>query len=142
MVAQRPTGRRGRRPNPVDAEPARRGLVDRGARGSLETPAALITVTGRAVGEALVALVDSGNDDGPKLGVVATLLASCRLLVGVRRFRAEPVPGRESVPGPGDRRGDELSTMSSLTDAANTGALLVTSRYPLPSVSASRQNQA
>jgi hypothetical protein len=32
--------------------------------------------------------------------------------------------------------------MSSLTDAANTGALLVTSRYPLPSVSASRQNQA
>lgn len=32
--------------------------------------------------------------------------------------------------------------MSSLTEAANTGALLVTSRYPLPSVSASRQNQA
>lgn len=81
--------------------------------------------------------MDSGNDDGPKLAVIATLLASCRLLVVFEDFEQNLSPGGKAFLDLAIGK-----VMSSLTDAANTGALLVTSRYSLPSVSASRQNQA
>jgi tetratricopeptide (TPR) repeat protein len=106
-------------------------------------PTALIDATAAAAGEALsrigdptqVAalrqardrLTDPGSDDGPKLAVVAGLLASQRLLVVFDDFEQNLTPGGEAFLGPAIEE-----VITGLGDAADTGALLVTCRYPLP----------
>jgi CHAT domain/TIR domain len=102
-------------------------------------PAALITATARTLDEALARtrdtaqaaalarLTDPGADDGPKLAVIAGLLASCRLLVVFDDFEQNLTPGGEAFLDPAI---DEVIT--GLADSADTGALLLTCRYPLP----------
>jgi hypothetical protein len=67
------------------------------------------------------------GDDGPKLAVVAGLLAGDRLLVVFDDFEQNLTPGGDSFLDPAF---DDILT--GLADAAGTGALLVTCRYPLP----------
>ena len=73
-------------------------------------------------------LTDPGSDDGPKLAVVAGLLASQRLLVVFDDFEQNLTPGGEAFLDPAIEE-----VIAGLGDAADTGALLVTCRYPLPS---------
>ena len=80
-----------------------------------------------ALRAALGRLADPGSDDGPKLAVVARLLATQRLLVVFDDFEQNLTAGGEAFLDPAI---DEAIT--SLADAAEAGALLVTCRYPLP----------
>ena len=72
-------------------------------------------------------LTDPGSDDGPKLAVIAALLARQRLLVVFDDFEQNLAPGGDGFLDPAS---DEVIT--GLADAAGQGALLVTCRYPLP----------
>ena len=106
-------------------------------------PAALITATSRALevalgrpgGPALVGiwqaaaalLADPGTDDGPKLAAIGGLLGGQRLLIVFDDFEQNLSPGGDEFLDPAI---DEVIT--ALADAADTGALLVTCRYPLP----------
>ena len=105
-------------------------------------PAALIAAVARAVAEGIARAGDpvrgaglraaleelaAPGDDGPKLAVVAGLLAEDRLLVVFDDFEQNLTPGGEEFLDPAF---DDILT--ALADAAGTGALLVTSRYPLP----------
>jgi CHAT domain/AAA ATPase domain len=76
---------------------------------------------------ALAVLSDPDRDDGPKLGVIAALLNRERLLVVFDDFERNLGPGGEAFL---DLATDEMIT--ALADAAETGALLITCRYPLP----------
>jgi tetratricopeptide (TPR) repeat protein len=76
---------------------------------------------------ALARLADPGSDDGPKLAAIAALLADHRMLVVFDDFEQNLTPGGEAFADPAF---DEMIT--GLADAAETGALLVTCRYPLP----------
>ena len=76
---------------------------------------------------ALAVLSDPDRDDGPKLGVIAALLNRERLLVVFDDFEQNLGPGGEAFLDPAT---DEMIT--ALADAAETGALLITCRYPLP----------
>ena len=106
-------------------------------------PTALITATATALNDVLpritdpaqadalrrvlVRLADPGTDDGPKLAAIIGLLASQRLLVVFDDFEQNLTPGGDAFLDPAI---DEVIT--GLADAAETGALLVTCRYPLP----------
>ena len=72
-------------------------------------------------------LADPGMDDGPKLAAVAGLLADCQLLVVFDDFEQNLSPGGDEFLDPAI--GEALTT---LADAAQAGALLVTCRYRLP----------
>jgi CHAT domain/SEFIR domain/AAA ATPase domain len=106
-------------------------------------PTALITATIDAIGqampqirnraqaEALAAvregLADPRGDDGPKLEAVAGLLGRHRLLVVLDDFE------QNLTAGGGDFLDHGIGqAITALADAADTGALLVTCRYPLP----------
>jgi hypothetical protein len=95
------------------------------------TAAALTTATPQtsdpAVRQAVEWLADRAGDDGPKLAAVASLLAGQRLLVVFDDFEQNLTPGGDAFLDPAI---DEVIT--ALADAAGTGALLVTCRYPLP----------
>ncbi len=80
-----------------------------------------------ALGDALARLTDPASDDGPKLAAIAELLASQRLLVVFDDFEQNLTPGGQAFLDPAI---DEVIT--GLADAADTGALLLTCRYPLP----------
>jgi hypothetical protein len=80
-----------------------------------------------ALREALARLADQGSDDGPKLAAIAGLLPSQRLLVVFDDFEQNLSPGGDAFLDPAI---DEVIT--SLAESAETGALLVTCRYPLP----------
>jgi tetratricopeptide (TPR) repeat protein len=106
-------------------------------------PTALITATASAIDDALprVAdpalatalsqarglLADPGRDDGPKLATVAELLTRCRLLAVFDDFEQSLTPGVQEFRDPAIG-----TVITALADAAQTGALLVTCRYPLP----------
>ena len=105
-------------------------------------PAALITAAAGAVDRALGHVSDPARasglraardeltgpgDDGPKLAVVAGLLAEERLLVVFDDFEQNLTPGGDAFTDPAF---DEIFT--ALAEAAQTGALLVTCRYRLP----------
>ena len=77
--------------------------------------------------EALDLLADPGSDDGPKLAAVAGLLADSRLLVVFDDFEQNLTAGGEAFLDPAIGE-----VITALADAAETGALLVTCRYPLP----------
>src|ERR1017187_10336415 len=72
-------------------------------------------------------LADPGSDDGLKLAAVAALLTVCRLLVVFDDFEQNLTSGGHGFLDPVI---DDVIT--DLADAAQTGALLITSRYPLP----------
>jgi tetratricopeptide (TPR) repeat protein len=102
-------------------------------------PTALITAATRAIrealdsagelawGGALAELAAPGTDDGSRLAVIARLLATQRLLVVFDDFEQNLTAGGAEFADPAI---DEVIT--GLADAATTGALLVTCRYPLP----------
>ena len=102
-------------------------------------PSALITATAHALSTARPGtvsprmaaaarrLADAGIDDGPKLAAVAGLLQSCRLLVLFDDFEQNLTPGGQDFLDPAAGE-----VITALADAAGTGALLVTCRYPLP----------
>ncbi len=105
-------------------------------------PAALIAAVIRAVAEGVARAGDparaaglraaleelaAGGDDGPKLAVVTGLLAEHELLVVFDDFEQNLTPGGDSFLDPAF---DDILT--GLADAAGTGAVLVTCRYPLP----------
>ena len=80
-----------------------------------------------ALARAAEVLTDLGSDDGPKLAAVTGLLAGCRLLVVFDDFEQNLTPGGQEFLDPATSE-----VMTTLADAAQTGALLVTCRYPLP----------
>jgi tetratricopeptide (TPR) repeat protein len=84
--------------------------------------------SGRAAGlrSALAQLAVTG-DDGPKLAVVAGLLAEHELLVVFDDFEQNLTPGGQEFADPAF---DDIFT--GLAEAAGTGGLLVTCRYALP----------
>src|ERR1022692_27117 len=102
-------------------------------------PTALIIATARAIGETVPSggdpaqvaalsqvrdlLADRDSDDGPKLAAVATLLTVCRLLVVFDDFEQNLTPGGHGFLDPVI---DDVIT--DLAEAAQTGALLLTSR--------------
>ena len=105
-------------------------------------PTALITAVARVLAEAISRISDSTRatelraaldwltapgDDGPKLAVIAELLANQKLLVVFDDFDPNLAPGGEAFADPAF---DEIIT--ALAEAAETGALLITSRYRLP----------
>jgi len=102
-------------------------------------PTALITATAQAIAAAgfggaspaLAAaaelLADPTIDDGPKLAVIVSLLKACRLLLLFDDFEQNLTPGGQDFLDPA---AEEIIT--ALSDAAETGALLVTCRYRLP----------
>ena len=106
-------------------------------------PTALITATADAItdaapritdpdlaaslAQAAKMLTDPGTDDGPKLAAITSLLATCRLLVVFDDFEQNLTTGGDEFLDPAV---GEAITM--LADAAQTGALLITSRYRLP----------
>jgi AAA ATPase domain len=106
-------------------------------------PTALIGATAQALHDGLPGVVDPGKaevlravlarltdpstDDGPKLAAVAFLVRTQRLLVAFDDFEQNLSPGGETFLDPAI--GDMLTA---LADAAQTGALLLTCRYPLP----------
>ena len=102
-------------------------------------PAALIAVVAQAIagsprsaGSAglrrhLDVLADPGTDDIPKLTAVARVLRDHRLLLLLDDFEQNLTPGGGAFLDPPV---DEVVT--ALAEAAETGALLVTCRYPLP----------
>jgi hypothetical protein len=106
-------------------------------------PTALIAATAQAIAETLPditdraqeallrqafgLLTDQASDDGPKLNVVGALLARCRLLVVFDDFEQNLTSGGQDFLDP--VAGDILTA---LADAAQTGGLLITCRYPLP----------
>ncbi len=106
-------------------------------------PAALITGVARALEEAAARaggpagaealragaawLADPGHDDGPKLAAIAGLLKSHQLLLVFDDFEQNLTAGGDAFADPAV---DEVIT--GLADAAETGGLLVTCRYPLP----------
>ncbi len=106
-------------------------------------PTSLIAATAQTITETLPGLVDNtqaallrqagalltdqASDDGPKLNVVAALLARCRLLVVFDDFEQNLTPGGQDFLDPA--MGEVISA---LADKAETGGLLVTCRYPLP----------
>src|ERR1022692_1186501 len=106
-------------------------------------PTALIIATASAIGETVPRwadpsqlaalsevrelLADPGSDDGLKLAAVAALLTVCRLLVVFDDFEQNLTSGGHGFLDPVI---DDVIT--DLADAAQTGALLITSRYPLP----------
>ena len=106
-------------------------------------PAALITGVARALDEAAARagdraeadalragaawLADPGHDDGPKLAAITGLLKSHQLLVVFDDFEQNLTAGGDAFADPAV---DEVIT--GLADAAETGALLITCRYPLP----------
>ena len=75
----------------------------------------------------LARLTDPSTDDGPKLAAVAFVLRTQQLLVAFDDFEQNLSPGGETFLDPAI--GDMLTA---LADAAQTGALLLTCRYPLP----------
>ena len=106
-------------------------------------PTAIITATATALDEALPRISDPASaralagvlarladlriDDGPKLAEIIGLLASQRLLVVFDDFEQNLTPGGDAFLDPA------ISEMiTALADAAETGALLITCRYPLP----------
>ena len=106
-------------------------------------PAALITGVARALEEAAARagdraeadalrtgaawLADPGHDDGPKLAAITGLLKSHQLLLVFDDFEQNLTAGGDAFADPAV---DEVIT--GLADAAETGGLLVTCRYPLP----------
>ena len=106
-------------------------------------PTALIAATAAALGEALprvtdpararalsgvlARLGDPGTDDGPRLAEIIGLLASQRLLLVFDDFEQNLTPGGDAFLDPAI---GEMIT--GLADAAETGGLLVTCRYPVP----------
>jgi hypothetical protein len=106
-------------------------------------PTGLIAATAQAITEALPEVTDSAqaallrqagalltdpaSDDGPKLNVVAALLARCRLLVVFDDFEQNLTPGGQDFLDPAIGE-----VITALADKAETGGLLVTCRYPLP----------
>ena len=105
-------------------------------------PTAVITAVARAVDQALpvagdparaaglravLAALAGPGDDGPKLAAVAGLLAEYELLVVFDDFEQNLSAGGEGFADPAF---EEIFT--ALADAAGTGGLLVTCRYPLP----------
>ncbi len=105
-------------------------------------PAALIAAVTRAVQEGIARAGDPARaaglraaldelaapgDDGPKLAVVAGLLAEHELLVVFDDFEQNLTRGGEEFTDPAF---DDILT--NLADAAGTGGLLVTCRYALP----------
>jgi tetratricopeptide (TPR) repeat protein len=80
-----------------------------------------------ALRSVLTALTDPDSDDGPKLAAISWMLATRRLLVVFDDFEQNLIPGGEAFL---DLAIDDV--MVGLAAAADTGALLVTSRYPLP----------
>ena len=105
-------------------------------------PATLITAVARAVQEGIARAGDPARaaglraaleelaapgDDGPKLAAVAGLLAEDRLLLVFDDFEQNLTPGGQEFTDPAF---DDILT--GLADAAGTGGLLITCRYPLP----------
>jgi tetratricopeptide (TPR) repeat protein len=106
-------------------------------------PTALIDAVGQVIDQALpraggpaqaavlegarAMLTDLGGDDGPKLAAIAGLLADRPLLVVFDDFEQNLTVGGEAFL---DLAVDEVIT--ALAGAAETGALLLTCRYPLP----------
>ena len=106
-------------------------------------PTALITATANVITEALPRITDAALaaslrqagslltdrdlDDGPKLAVVTGLLAECRLLVVLDDFEQNLTPGGQDFLDPAFGE-----VLDALADAAQTGGLLITCRYPLP----------
>ena len=84
-------------------------------------------VRARALAGVLVRLADPGIDDGPKLAGIAGLLATQRLLVVFDDFEQNLSPGGDAFLDPAISE-----VIAALADAAETGGLLVTCRYPLP----------
>ena len=72
-------------------------------------------------------LADPSIDDRPKLAAIGALLKSRRLLVIFDDFEQNLSPGGEAFLDPA---AEEVIT--ALVGAADTGALLITCRYPLP----------
>ena len=72
-------------------------------------------------------LADPGIDDEPKLAAVAGLLAARQLLVVFDDFEQNLTAGGQDFLDPAISE-----VMSMLAEAARTGALLITCRYPLP----------
>ena len=106
-------------------------------------PTALIGAVARAADEAIaqaggpaqagglraaLEVLAGPGDDGPKLHAVAGLLAGQRLLVVLDDFEQNLTGGGEGFADPAF---EEIFT--ALAEAAETGGLLVTCRYPLPS---------
>jgi len=106
-------------------------------------PTALISATARALHEALTRtgdaavgpalrdalarLADPDSDDGPKLAAITELLGAARLLVVFDDFEQNLTTGGDAFLDPAI---DDVIT--GLADSADTGALLLTCRYPLP----------
>src|ERR1039457_4749026 len=97
--------------------------------GALDQALPRITDPARAAAlrAALDTLAGTGGDDGPRLAAVAALLGSQQLLVVFDDFEQNLTPGGDGFLDPAT---DEVIT--ALAGAADTGALLITSRYPLP----------
>ena len=72
-------------------------------------------------------LTDPRSDDEPKLAVITALLGGGRLLVVFDDFEQNLTPGGQEFLDPAISE-----VMTTLADAAQTGALLITCRYPLP----------
>jgi tetratricopeptide (TPR) repeat protein len=72
-------------------------------------------------------LTDRGIDDGPKLDVVRQLLGGIRLLLVLDDFEQNLTAGGDAFLDP-----PVDSAITALAEAAETGALLITCRYPLP----------
>src|ERR1022692_978516 len=106
-------------------------------------PTALISVTAEAIDaalpgisdaaqaadlhKALARLVNPDSDDGPKLATIAEMLPGHRLLLVFGDFEQNLSTGGQAFLDPAI---DEVIT--GLAGAADTGALLLTCRYPLP----------
>jgi tetratricopeptide (TPR) repeat protein len=79
------------------------------------------------LGQARRRLADPASDDAPKLAVITALLGTSRLLVVLDDFEQNLAPGGGAFLDPAAEE-----ALAALAAAAETGALLVTCRYPLP----------
>ncbi len=104
------------------------GLIAATAQAIAETlPGVTDTAQEVLLREALGLLTDQASDDGPKLKVVEALLERCQLLVVFDDFEQNLAPGGQDFVDPAVGE-----ILTALADAAQTGGLLVTCRYPLP----------
>jgi tetratricopeptide (TPR) repeat protein len=102
-------------------------LITAVAEAIAETPPDGDGKQAAAFQKALAPLADPAVDDGPKLAAIRTLLGIGQLLLLFDDFEQNLASGGDAFLDPAI---DEVIT--GLADAASTGALLVTCRYPLP----------
>jgi hypothetical protein len=75
----------------------------------------------------LAALTSPDYDDGPKIALIARLLSACQLLLVLDDFEQNLTTGGDEFLDPAFEE-----VLTRLAELADTGAVLITSRYPLP----------